>query len=327
LLADRWGLGPGDRRVAIAAGAGAGLAAVYNVPLAGVVFAVLSLGAGRPAPAPRGGRARGRAIDRVRTVARAALPALRARDWLVVLVACGVATVTAWTVLGSGRVYVLPGGALDQGPPIALVVWAVVAAPVAGVAAVALDTVARRAMARSPAGPVRTPLATTGAMALVGLAAVWWPTLPGNGKGVIELTLGPPAAVRDGALLAGAAPAGWTAAAAFVLLAGLKIALTGVCLRAGIVGGLLTPALAVGSALGAAAAVAATAAGVPASVPEWALIGAAGVLAVSHRSAVFAAVMVWELTGLPWPVVALAAGTGGLARLGVRFGARAAGRG
>lgn len=104
-----------------------------------------------------------------------------------------------------------------------------------------------------------------------------------------------------------------------MLLAALKIMLTGICLRAGIVGGLLTPALAVGSALGAAAAAAAD---VPASVPEWAMIGAVGVLAVSHRSAVFAAVMVWELTGLPWPVVAAAAGTGALARLWIRAAAR-----
>lgn len=317
LLADRLGLDPGDRRVATAAGAGAGLAAVYNVPLAGVLFAVLALGAGQPSP--RAAPARGRVTDRLRTVGRAAVPALRAGDWLVVVLACGVATVTAWTVLGSGRVYVLPPGVPDQGLSIALVVWAVVAAPVAAAAAVTLDAVARRAMARPATGPIRTPLATTAAMGLVGLAAVWWPSLPGNGKGVIELTLGPPAALRDGVLLAGAAPAGWTAAAAFVLLAALKIVLTGICLRAGIVGGLLTPALAVGSALGAAAAAAAD---VPASVPEWAMIGAVGVLAVSHRSAVFAAVMVWELTGLPWPVVAAAAGTGALARLWIRAAAR-----
>ena len=79
-------------------------------------------------------------------------------------------------------------------------------------------------------------------------------------------------------------------------------------------GGLLTPALAVGSALGAAIAVAASSAGAPVSVPEWALVGAAAVLAVSHRSALFAVVMVWELTGMPWPVALAAAAAGVLAR-------------
>ena len=234
-----------------------------------------------------------------------------------------VATVTAWTVLGSGRVYAVPAAPGDVGSVTALVIWALVAGPPAAAAAVALDSAARRAMATQPSGWLRTPLAMTAAMGLVGLAAVWWPTLPGNGKGVIELTINPWAGMRDGVLLAGTALSGWTATAAFLLLVVLKIALTGACLRAGIVGGLLTPALAVGAALGAAAAVAAATAGVPATVSEWALVGAAGVLAVSHRSALFALAMVWELTGMPWPVALAAAVAAALARLS----ARAAGRG
>lgn len=325
--------------------AGGGLAAVYNVPVSGVIFAVLTLAAvGRAAPPkaappktappkaapqrtalpeaadPEGPTTRG---ARLLARARAAVPALRPADWVVLIVTTAVATVTAWTVLGSGRVYTVPAGAIDPGNVTALAIWALAAGPLTAGAAIALDTVARRAMATQPTGWIRPPLATTAAMGLVGLAAVWWPTLPGNGKGIVELTLSPLSGMRDGALLTGAALSGWSAAGAFLLLVVLKITLTGACLRAGIVGGLLTPALAVGSALGAAVAVAAATVGAPVSVPEWALVGAAGVLAVSHRSALFALAMVWELTGMPWPVAFAAAAAAILARVS----ARAVGRG
>jgi H+/Cl- antiporter ClcA len=321
-LADRFRLTPVDRRVLVAAGAGGGLAAVYNVPAAGVIFAVLTLATTdrtRPPSRPDPGTRRSRVLRRMRSAA----PALRAGHWPVLIVGPAVATVTAWTVLGWGRVYTVPNSPFDVASVTALAIWALVAGPAAAAAAVALNSVARRAMATQPSGWLRAPLAMTAAMGLVGLAAVWWPTLPGNGKGVIELTMNPWSGMRDGVLLAGAALSGWTASAAFLLLIVLKIALTGACLRAGIVGGLLTPALAVGAALGAAAAVAAATAGVPASISEWALVGAAGVLAVSHRSALFALAMVWELTGMPWPVALAAAVAAVLARLS----ARAAGRG
>ena len=316
-LADRFRLTTVDRRVLIASGAGGGLAAVYNVPVAGVIFAALTLAAVDRAPRPdlpEGTSRRARLIAH----ATAAMPALQTGDWPVLIVVSAVATVTAWTVLGLGRVYSMPDSPVDAGAAAALALWAVAAGPLAGAAAITLDTVARRAMATQPTGWLRTPLAMTAAMGLVGLAAVWWPTLPGNGKGIIELTMNPVPGMRDGVLLSGAALSGGTAAAALLLLVVLKIVLTGACLRAGIVGGLLTPALSVGAALGAAVAVAAAAAGAPVSVPEWALVGAAGALAVSHRSALFAVAMVWELTGMPWPVALAAAAAGVLARLSAR---------
>lgn len=323
-LADRLGVPAVDRRVLIAAGAGGGLAAVYNVPVAGVIFAALTLAAVARTPPPNTQSAAADPAEpttrraRLLAWAQAAMPALRPDDWVVLIVTTAVATVTAWTVLGWERVYAVPTSPVDLDGVTALAIWALAAGPLAAGAAIALDAVARRAMAGQPTGWVRPPLAMTGAMGLVGLAAVWWPTLPGNGKGIIELTLSPLAGMRDGVLLSGAALSGWTAASAFALLVSLKIALTGVCLRAGIVGGLLTPALAVGSALGAAVAVGAATVGAPAAVPEWALVGATGVLAVSHRSALFALVMVWELTGMPWPVTLAAAAAGVLARATAR---------
>jgi len=311
-LADRLGVDAADRRVLIAAGAGGGLAAVYNVPLAGFVFAALALAAGA------GRRPVG--SGRFRIVARfgAAVPRLRPADWLTLAVAIALANVTAWTVLGAGRVYRFPDTSFDLPSVVALAGWAIVAGPLAGAAALGLDAVARRAMASQPTGWIRLPVATTAAMGLIGLAAVWWPTLPGNGKGIIELTLEADTGMHGGVLLSGTDLSGLSAAGAFLLLVPLKIALTGACLRAGIVGGLLTPALSVGAALGAAAAIGAQTLGAPVSVAQWTMVGAAAVLSVSHRSVVFAVLMAWELTWMPWEVALAAVVAGALARGSVR---------
>ncbi len=315
-LADRLDVDPADRSVLVAAGAGGGLAAVYNVPVAGVVFSVLALvaaGATRP-PA----RASSGLVGRL----RARMPRLAPGDWVSIVVANGLATATAWTVLGLDRTYSYPDRAVGIPSIPVFVGWAILAGPLAAAAALGLDAVARRAMSRQPVGWVRLPLATTAAMGLVGLCAVWWPALPGNGKGVVELSLDPVAGARDGVLLSGVDLSGFAAAGGFALLVLLKIALTGACLRAGIVGGLLTPALAVGAALGSAAALAAGTLGVAVSVSQWAMVAAAAVVSVSHRSVLFGVLLAWELTGLPWTVALACVLAGTVAR----FCVRAAGR-
>ncbi|WIM72687.1 chloride channel protein [Corynebacterium suedekumii] len=77
-----------------------------------------------------------------------------------------------------------------------------------------------------------------------------------------------------------------------------KPLLTAFSLGSGAVGGTLTPALAVGAALGGLVGVLV---GVdPGLVAVFALIGAAGVLAVMQRAPLFAAVIAWELTWAPW---------------------------
>ena len=66
---------------------------------------------------------------------------------------------------------------------------------------------------------------------LIGICSVWWPELPGNGKSILTVSLN----------------SGLTLGAAVVILF-LKPLLTAVFLRAGAVGGMLTPALATGAA-------------------------------------------------------------------------------
>ncbi len=260
---------PAQRRLLIAAGAGAGLAAVYNVPLSGVIFAVLALGESLPV-----------------------------FDVLLIALACGSATLVAWPVVGAGTVYAMPRSSLTVAAVVGLACWSLIAGPVSAAAGWTLDRLARRAMARETR-PAPSLLVSAGTAAgVVGVASIWWPWVAGNGKGIVELALASGASQRT--------------VGTFTVLFVLKIVLTVVCLRAGIVGGLLTPALGIGAALGAAAALAMTALGVPSDPALWALVGASAVLAVSHRSAVFAVVLMWELTHAPWLVVvgAALAGTG-----------------
>src|SRR6202008_1112674 len=87
-------------------------------------------------------------------------------------------------------------------------------------------------------------------------------------------------------------------AAAAILL--LKPLLTALFLRAGGAGGMLTPSLATGAAAGAALVLAGKwAAGTQLHTPAVSLAGAAGVLAVTQGSPIWAAIFVWELAHPP----------------------------
>ncbi len=119
---------------------------------------------------------------------------------------------------------------------------------------------------------------------LTGICSIWWPELPGNGRSILTVSV-------DSGLTLGAA--------AVILL--LKPLLTALFLRAGAVGGLLTPALATGAAAGSVAALALNQlAGTEIHVAAVALTCAAGVLAITQRAPLFAALFVWELAEPPY---------------------------
>lgn len=95
-----------------------------------------------------------------------------------------------------------------------------------------------------------------------------------------------------------------TLAAAAVFLI-LKPLLTAVFLRAGAVGGMLTPALATGAAMGSVVALSINAlTDQHVSVPAVSLTCAAGVLAITQRAPIWAAIFVWELARPPWWLLA-----------------------
>jgi H+/Cl- antiporter ClcA len=128
---------------------------------------------------------------------------------------------------------------------------------------------------------------------LTGACSIWLPQMPGNGKSIILQSL------AGGDTLIGVT-------AAMVL----KPTLTALFIRAGAVGGMLTPSLATGVAAGAFIALAVDRLGGYASVPTLALIGGAAVLGITQRAPVFAAVFTAELTHPPaeiWGMLLLAA--------------------
>ena len=119
---------------------------------------------------------------------------------------------------------------------------------------------------------------------LIGLCSIRYPELPGNGKSILTISLN----------------SGLTLGAAVALLF-LKPLLTAVFLRAGAVGGMLTPSLATGAAMGSVVALAInTWTEHHVSVPAVSLTCAAGVLAITQRAPIWAAIFVWELARPPW---------------------------
>jgi H+/Cl- antiporter ClcA len=123
---------------------------------------------------------------------------------------------------------------------------------------------------------------------LIGLCSIRYPELPGNGKSILTISLN----------------SGLTLGAAAIILF-LKPLLTAVFLRAGAVGGMLTPALATGAAMGSVVALAVnTWTEHHVSVPAVALTCAAGVLAITQGAPIWAAIFVWELARPPWWLLA-----------------------
>jgi H+/Cl- antiporter ClcA len=239
-----------DRRILLACAAGAGLGAVYAVPLAGALFAVrIMLNTWQP-------RAMGAAL----------LTSSLA-------VAIG-STVThdhpdlAWPSVESSYLLTAHGLMLA---PVALVV---------GLAFNRLMAAARGA--RVMDSWVLIPaLAAAGLM--MGLCSHWWPELPGNGRSILTVSLA----------------SGMTLSAAATILV-LKPLLTALFLRAGGAGGMLTPSLATGAAAGTVLVLTINwAAGTHLHTPAVSLAGAAGVLAVTQGSPIWAAIFVWELAHPP----------------------------
>lgn len=152
-VAERLRLGDPDRRVLVACGAGAGLAAVYNVPVAGALFTL-----------------------EVLLVSRAA------RTVIAAVVTSVIATVATWPVLSDKPAYVVPRLAFSW----PVMGWALVCAPLAAGVGLAFVRYADAMRRHAPSGWRVVPVMTIGFAAL-GLVATAYPQLLGNGKGPAEL--------------------------------------------------------------------------------------------------------------------------------------------
>ncbi|CQD08925.1 chloride transporter, chloride channel (ClC) family protein [Mycobacterium europaeum] len=239
-----------DREILLACAAGAGLGAVYAVPVAGALFSARIM---------------------LRTWHPRALGAALVTSSLAVAV-CSAAThdepILDWP--NANLSFELTGQALILAPLAVVVGWAF-----------------NRLMAAArPARQMRTWVlvpALAGAGLVMGICSHWWPELPGNGRSILTVGLA----------------SGLTLAAAAAILA-LKPLLTALFLRAGGAGGMLTPSLATGAAAGSLLALTInTAAGTHLHEPTVSLAGAAGVLAVTQGSPIWASIFVWELARPP----------------------------
>lgn len=145
-----------QQRLVIACGAGAGLAAVYNVPLGAACFVLEVL------------------------LVRFTMPAATAA-----LGTAALGALVAWVGLGTMPPYVLPALAVTPG----LVVWSVLAGPLIGVAAHGFARLMTAARRHAPKDARLIPLCLLN-FAGIGLLALWLPELLGNGKSPAQLAFG-----------------------------------------------------------------------------------------------------------------------------------------
>ena len=143
-----------QRRLLVASGAGAGFAAVYNVPLGGALFALEVL------------------------LGTVALPLV-----LPALATSVTATAVAWIALGTGPTYDLPRYALHPSQ----LAWAFLAGPIIGVAAIAWVRIVQRAAALRPRRSGALRRAGDRLRRCSGVVSIQYPQLLGNGKGIVQL--------------------------------------------------------------------------------------------------------------------------------------------
>ena len=244
-IAARAGLTVEQQRTLLACGAGAGLAAVYNVPLGGALFTLEIL-----------------------------LVSFAVRDVLAALLTSAIATGVAWAFLSDEPTYIVEPFAITAG----LVVFAVLFGPIAGVGSAVFTRLMDFAQRHPPQG-WRLPVVTTSVFAGVGLLAVVFPQLLGNGKGPAQLAF-------DGALTL----------PMFLALVLLKPAATAACLGSGATGGTLTPSLATGAMLGALTGGVWSTFWSGTPIGAFAIVGAAAFLAASHKAPFTAIVLLLEMT-------------------------------
>jgi CIC family chloride channel protein len=252
-LSDRSRLPDEQRRLLVACGAGAGMAAAYGVPLGGALFALEVL---------RG--------------------ALSLRLVLPALLTSVIATAVAWLALPNAPTYPIPAFPTSA----SIVVWSLLAGPVAGVVSLLFVRAIAWADRNRPRGwrRVAAPVLVLG---LLGLVAIPFPQLLGNGRDVSWLAF-----------------SGRLAPALLLALVVLRPLATTACLASGAPGGLFTPSLTLGALLGGLLGYAWTWVwpGTPAGA--FAVVGAAAVLAATTQGPLSAVVLMVELTGRDRPLVA-----------------------
>jgi CIC family chloride channel protein len=250
-LADRLGVTRRQARLLVACGAASGISAAYNVPIGGALFGLEVL-----------------------------LGSFALELFGPVVVSCVIATFIARIVTGGGPSYAIPEYELIRP---AQLLAGVALAPVLGIAAALFVQVlgwVEVQIYRVPKAFARF-LPPVG-MAILGVAALRFPELLGNGYDTVDAVLRGKVAIH-----------------LLLLLPFLKLSATALCAGVGIPGGLFTPSLFYGATLGGALGwlVQWAFPSLGAPVGSFALVGMAGVLGGTTHAAVSAVLMIFELTG------------------------------
>ena len=244
-IADLFAVKDDERRLLVACAAGAGMAAAYNIPLGGALFAVeVLLGSGGVV---------------------AVLPALATSM---------IATAVSWLFLPNAPAYDVPA----YGFQVQDIGWAILAAPIFGTAAVLWVRAIGWAESRHYA-PWQRAIVPVLAFTGVGVAAIWFPDILGNGKGLVERSY-----------------MNWFSMDKLAALLVLRFLATIACLGSGAPGGLFTPTMSCGALLGAMLGRVWGLFVPGANSGVFAEIGSATLLAVSTQGPISAIVMVMELT-------------------------------
>jgi CIC family chloride channel protein len=245
----------------LSAGAGAGIAATFNTPLGGVLFALEIL-----------------------------LPEVSNRTFLPVVIATGAATFLGRILIGPDPAFRVPEiqFPLAQSFGVEEALAFVLLGAVCGIASwafIRLLVVMEDGFPRLPGGPYVqnvVGMATIGLMIVALTHAFGHPYIDGVGYGVIQ-------SVLDDKM---------TAAGLLLLLFGLKLLATTVSLGCGASGGIFSPSLFLGATLGAAfagvAEIVLPHAGL--SVPSAAIVGMAAMVGAGTGGVMTAIIMVFEMT-------------------------------
>ncbi|HKN36859.1 MAG TPA: chloride channel protein [Terriglobales bacterium] len=244
-LSERTDLSPEYTRIMIACGAGAGLAAVYNVPLGGTLFTLEVL-----------------------------LGTFNFSALIPALTTSVIATVVAWLGLGNAPQYVIPPLASST----SLIAWSIPMGPVFGLAAYLFVWATGAARMHAPKD-WRLPAWCAVVFPIIGLLAIRFPQLLGNGKGLAQAGF-----ENDVGL----------GLAAMLLLLRLLVIIG--ALRAGATGGLLTPGLSIGGLLGIISGSLWNHGWPSGSLGAFAIVGSAAFLASSMKMPLTAIVLTLEFT-------------------------------
>ncbi len=245
-FSDRKALSDEQRQLLVACGAGAGMSAAYGVPIGGALFAL--------------------EVMRGKFALRYILPAL-----FTSMIATGV----SWLVLPDTVTYHIPAYSSSN----SILTWAIMAAPFAALFSVAYIRLVRWADQNKPEGWQRL-IAPTVVLGTLGIVAIWFPEILGNGKDISQLLFTTPPSIL-----------------VVMILLLLKPAATVLCIRSGTPGGLFTPSLTAGALLGAVLGHAWSYLwpGVPPGL--FALLGAGAVLAATTQGPISTVILMMELTG------------------------------